>query len=302
MSAPNREVFENSATTTLNGGIDDTQTSITVTDGSVFPSTGNFRLLIGSEIMHVTARSSNTLTVNRGVEGTSAAAHSDLAPARHIITQDGLLRAAQDNSVLWGSSGPLALHKIVDASGNVIDSSYFTIINQSSTVFTDLDGTIGIRKPANAGGDSNTFMAESVSPPFTRIIAFQSRGGRTQTLEHTVCGLAMRDSATNRLIVFCKDYNHGLKIGCYRYTALNTFNSFGFTTQTVDLPEIVWLKIEVDATNAIFSFSPDGVNWYVKLTESKSAFLANIDQVGPVVNQTQSNDPLLARIFHYSAG
>ena len=79
------ELYANNAYSTLGSPItSSSQTSITVTNGSVFPSpTGNqfFRLTITLaatpnttiEIVWVTSRSGNTLTVLRGQEGTTAA-------------------------------------------------------------------------------------------------------------------------------------------------------------------------------------------------------------------------------------
>jgi hypothetical protein len=142
MSLPNREVFKNNASTTLNGAINNSVTSVTVTDGSVFPSTGNFRVLVDTEIMHVTARSTNTLTVNRGVESTTAASHSNLAVITHIVTEDGLKRLGQDGVPLWATTTKPALNKIVNSSGTIIDSTAFTIINQNSSTITDLDGRL----------------------------------------------------------------------------------------------------------------------------------------------------------------
>ena len=78
MTVPLREQFANNAFTTLNGGINNSTTTITVSDGSVFTATGNFRLVVSQEIMLCMARSGNTLTVVRGYEGTGAASHSDL--------------------------------------------------------------------------------------------------------------------------------------------------------------------------------------------------------------------------------
>jgi hypothetical protein len=57
MTAPKREQYSNFGFTTLNGSINNSVTSITVTDGSVFPSVGNFRIRVAQEIMLCTARS-----------------------------------------------------------------------------------------------------------------------------------------------------------------------------------------------------------------------------------------------------
>lgn len=74
-----RTVFTNNARTTLSAGINSVVTSIAVTDGSVFPSpTGGdwAYLTIESgadiEIVKLTARSGNTLTVTRAQDGTTA--------------------------------------------------------------------------------------------------------------------------------------------------------------------------------------------------------------------------------------
>ena len=65
-------------TTTLNGAINDSVTSLTLTDASQFPSSGTNFIIIGSEEISYTGVSDNTLTgLTRGVAGTTAASHSD---------------------------------------------------------------------------------------------------------------------------------------------------------------------------------------------------------------------------------
>lgn len=304
MSLPNREVFKNNASTTLNGAINNSVTTVTVTDGSVFPSTGNFRVLVDDEIMHVTAVSTNDLTVNRGVESTTAASHSNGATITHIVTQDGLYRAGQDSVFLWGYSGRPALGKLVDGSGNIIDSSDFTVTNANSTTLTDQDGTILVRKPNNSGAsENNTFYTVAVTPPMTRIMAFQFRGARTQTIEHLVCGMVIRESSTGKAIVWGKDYNQGTKIAAYRYNSATSFSANSVAPAVIDFPEIIWLKIEIDASLVRYSYSSDGVEWFERATENKTAFIAGaFDQVGFAVNNLQSNDPTIARILHFSPG
>jgi hypothetical protein len=73
--------FTNNAKTTLASGINSTATSATVADGSVFPTleAGEYFYCTfdddtNNEIVKVTARSSNTLTIVRGVDNTTARA------------------------------------------------------------------------------------------------------------------------------------------------------------------------------------------------------------------------------------
>lgn len=72
--------FDTDAITTLAAGITSGATSFDVADGSVLPDTP-FPLTVDDEQMLVTAVSSDTLTVTRGFNGTTAAAHSSGAVA-----------------------------------------------------------------------------------------------------------------------------------------------------------------------------------------------------------------------------
>lgn len=87
--------YANNAATTLNGSITDVATTIVLTDGSAFPSPtggGWFWLTLEAtggviEIVKVTNRTTHTLTVVRGQQGTTAVAWADLATAQHRWTK-----------------------------------------------------------------------------------------------------------------------------------------------------------------------------------------------------------------------
>jgi len=66
----------NNSQTLLDGAITDTDTSMTVLDGSIFPDTP-FAVTIEDEIIYVVAKSGNIFSsLLRGQEGTTAAAHA----------------------------------------------------------------------------------------------------------------------------------------------------------------------------------------------------------------------------------
>lgn len=69
---------KNRAISTLASGITNVATSLTVAsgEGALFPSTFPFHITIENEILECTARSTDTLTVTRAAESTSAAAHN----------------------------------------------------------------------------------------------------------------------------------------------------------------------------------------------------------------------------------
>jgi len=88
-------------TTTLDGAINSSVTTLTLTDASLFPSSGTNFIIIDSEEISYTGVSGNTLTgLTRGVAGTTAASHSDNATVTNST-----------DYVAWGeaASGDLVL-------------------------------------------------------------------------------------------------------------------------------------------------------------------------------------------------
>lgn len=89
--------FSNNATTTLSGAITAGDTTLSVVSAAGFPASGDFTIVIDSEILLVTGIAGSTWTVARGAEGTTAAAHSAGASVTHVLTaaalKDGLVQS-----------------------------------------------------------------------------------------------------------------------------------------------------------------------------------------------------------------
>lgn len=98
------EQIKNFAYTTLAEDLDNSETVITVTDGSVFPSSGNFPVVVDTEIMLCTSRSSNDLTVTRGQESTGAVTHANGAQIRHVLTTGSFARYLEELTGLPGGT------------------------------------------------------------------------------------------------------------------------------------------------------------------------------------------------------
>jgi hypothetical protein len=96
------EKLANTAASTLNGSILANPGTLTVTSATPFPSAGNFRILIDSEILLVTAVAGAVFTVTGGQEGTTAASHSNGAAVTHVLTADAL-------NVFRADAAPLSL-------------------------------------------------------------------------------------------------------------------------------------------------------------------------------------------------
>ena len=110
-------------TTTLNGAINASTTTIVLTDASQFPSSGTNYILIGTEEISYTGISTNTLTgVTRGVRNTTAAIHSDGA----TITNTS-------DYVAWGeaASGDLVIEPGMWSLDNFGDKAICLIANNA---------------------------------------------------------------------------------------------------------------------------------------------------------------------------
>lgn len=105
------ETFINGqSVTTLNGSINNSVTSIIVTDATQLPALPNYRIRIDNELLLVTAISSNILTVLRGIEGTSAASHTSLSFVNFELTQDAMRSDVVNGiinvkSLIYGAKG-----------------------------------------------------------------------------------------------------------------------------------------------------------------------------------------------------
>ena len=102
--------YTNNAKTTLAADINNSVTSATVADGSVFPSLSSgehfyctFDDGTNNEIVKVTARSSNTLTIVRAQDNTSARAFSDGDKAELRITAV-VLEEVSTSTSSWGTN------------------------------------------------------------------------------------------------------------------------------------------------------------------------------------------------------
>jgi hypothetical protein len=94
--------------TTLAASVDGTTTTFIVDAVVGWPSSFPYTLLIdedtiNEEIVEVTGRSSTTLTVVRGLDGTSGTAHSAGASVRHSVSARDF---AEKNQIYYQASAP----------------------------------------------------------------------------------------------------------------------------------------------------------------------------------------------------
>jgi hypothetical protein len=311
MTVPLREQLTNNASTTLNGSIISSDTSITATTGSVFPSTGNFRLKIEDEIIVCTARSGNTLTVTRGAEGTTAASHSSGASIAHILTAAGFARWAQNSNALWApaSQPPFG---IFDTDGKtLLTASDFTWVNQGTSTVTDHNRTIILDVPPASGENCRILYRAAPSPSYTVIAAFDVCG-ILESGSYASFGLMARQSTTGKFYACVYGGNNGVlpfQHAIYKFTNATTFSGSNLTNRAFTLvrPTRFWMKMNDNNTNVTFSVSMDGVNWIQTGQEARGTFLSasggvtGPDQLGFLYNNYGSSlYHALVRLVHWS--
>lgn len=106
----NQEQFSNAAQTTLNGAIGSGTNPIVVAGNTGFPTSAQFRILIDTEIMTVTAGQAGTSwTVTRNSEPyagvSAAAAHANGAVVTHLLTAAALVNAITNLNPIANSYG-----------------------------------------------------------------------------------------------------------------------------------------------------------------------------------------------------
>lgn len=285
-----KELFTNNPVGFLNGDITSSATSATLVDSTMFPSTGNFTIQIGAEIILVTANVSSVLTITRAQEGTTGAAHTSGNIVAGIITAGSLQRLAiqshggtvvsarrqlnfvDGGGVSWTLSDDGSNNK-VDVSASAASGveepwttppavSTLTWVNQSTGSATDDSKGFVLSAPS---GGSNTWASIGVAPPTggvawtftTRLMPLQINALTSGAFGVFLCqGVAsapgIRFGFTGTNIYVVKDNNiEGSFSGSYVNVATDT-----------TVPALVWLRIQNDLTNFTWSASVDGKYWY----------------------------------------
>jgi len=292
------ETCTNLATTTLNGGINNSTTTVVVTSGAVFPSTGNFRILIGSEIMLVTARSTNTLTVVRAQESTSAASHSDLDVVTGPLTAGSLNQSVSDlsQSGVLASTPAAAKDGLVyfptdtdqwtrDNGSSLATMSTlnlftppvlgdFTWANQGSCTTSTTKGGINVQIPADSGLSLRVLHKSKTAPyKITGYFIFNQ-----SSLSYQSCGMGFYDPTGGRLvsmhfIVFDHDYSY---VECCRWGSTTNFNTApAYSFMGTCGYSMGWMQIEYASNTLYFRMSNNGFDWITVYSEAHTAWLSN---------------------------
>lgn len=323
------ERFGNNPSTTLNGAIDDSQTSIIVNAITKFPTSGDFRIIVDSEIMVVTAlggTGNKTWTVTRGAESTSAVAHLDTADVYHIVTAAALENLRSDQEILQGTlagrpaagaEGRLYFPSPADAPNtpgffrdngsswdsygslvpavNVPSLASFSWLNQGSATAVE---NVGIRLTAPASGSDSFRILYKVyggSAPKTLVGCF-SAGARLSNYATSFIGV--RDSSTGRFTILGPLHNSSSRVEVVNYTTVNTYNGTPYGGDWIP-GRPWWFSIYDDAINLYFSIGYDGVTWAEVYRVARTSFLTGGPDQFMFGSNSSNNSPVWMQLWYW---
>lgn len=306
------EQFANNASTTLNGTITSGSATLVVTVATAFPSSPNFRILVDSEIMLVTAVAGTTFTISRAQENTAAAAHTTGTAVTHIFTAGAIAQTIQDHvGIGTYASRPAtasAGSRYVSTDGHIefifdgsnwrplidgvvgtqspLAASFSTHINWGAgTTLTDAQGTVFF-SDTTSGGNENDHSAvlNTAGSTYTLIAGFRPL---TTLAVNSGGGLVITDGT--KLIKWWVVYTaSGLTSQVVTLTNSTTFVANLLTvSMPVSANHTIWFKIVNNGTNRLYSWSADGNNWNLAFSHATGTFLTET-QYGIVISPLNS--------------
>jgi hypothetical protein len=290
------EQYSNNAATTLNGDINDAVTSLVVASAASFPASANYRIIIGSEIMLVTAGAGTTTwTVTRGAESTTPTAHSSGAAVTHVLTAASLLAlpprfsvtdtvaskpsaadsgrlflpsdgfyVERDTGAAWAPWGPL-FPMTPPVSGD------FAWVNQGGASIDTTYGGVHLYAPQSAGDNVRICKKAAPATPYTItacLIPF------IPGYDQNHCGIGFRQSSDGKLHVLTFFYGgSGFSVSSLKYTNPTTYTAGYGDWLLKSSFNCIWFQISDDGVNRICRFSLDGQHFYQTTTIGRTDFL-----------------------------
>jgi hypothetical protein len=325
------EKFKNAGSTTLSAGVNNTSDPVTLTVASAtnFPTAGNFRILIDSEILLVTSVSGTSFTASRAQEGTSIASHSNGSAVALVLTAASLIQAIQDVNIssLWGSrittdrqSGrlffPTDSFQFSRDTGSaweswgLIDKQYdpsglsFSWDNQGTGTVDVTDEGILLVKPDYNTGNPAIRYKTAPSAPYTCDIKFDFNYNPVATQAGVMFG--WRDSSNGKLALLKLLHGDNSFGGIYiengKWTNSTTFSTTynsSVSSNNVFTRLPTWVRLKNDNTNAIVQLSHDGICWYQWHTIGKTDFMTRDQLCFGIIKGTNNTGQVSMKVHSW---
>jgi len=320
------ERFANGGLSSLTAGINDAATSLVVKSALGFPTGGNFRVLVESEIMLVTGVQGNVFAVTRAQEATSAASHDADVAVNHVLTAGALARreieqfasgAIVDRDAA-GQAGRLYLptegyvHRDNGSSWDILSlskvtppsSADFAWVNQGSATVSDTKGVMVLAAPSHATADSMHCLVKSApATPYKITVGFLAQAPLyLNAWNIPQYGICWRESSSGKLLTYgWGTSNYPLIFNCAQWTDPSTLSAGGVITFSAPPIAPYWMRVGDDGTYRTVEISSDGFAWVpVQPPQARTVF-CTANQVGVFVNnwKTSYGIPRVVSVLHW---
>jgi hypothetical protein len=298
-----KEMYSNFVSGSVNTTITSGATSLVVNGYEAFPQSGEFTVVIESEYIHITAGAgTNTWTIERAQEGSTAASHNSGAIIYAVLT-DGSLRklhrvskagtlagARREINFIEGTA--ISITATDDGANDKVDvtinasalkdeaswtrpvSTDFSWVNQGGASVAYVNDGLVLVAPPTSGNSLRIQKITLPSAPYTitarlRLMKINSAGGG---------GMCWRQSSDGKLIRVTFESN---AITIDKFTNETTYSGAGYVSNLgldANAP-MRWIRLKDDNTNRTVSLSADGVNWIVIHSVGRTDYLT-ADQAG----------------------
>jgi hypothetical protein len=319
------EQFSNGGLSSLAEGIDDSVTSLTVKSAVGFPTVGNFRIVVDSEIMLVTNVQGKVFTVSRHQEGTSAASHETDAAVFHVLTAGALAQrdfeqfatGAIANRDTAGQAGRLYLPNegfVSQDNGSLWDmmpltkmtppvSGDFTWVNQGSSTVNTTKGMMVLTPQSSASDSLRLLVKTAPATPYTITVCILPQSAAyTSSYVIPQFGICWRDSASGKITT----YGWGLQSYPLAFAYAQWTNHTTLSAGQYQYPAICqapfWIRFSDDGTNRNVQISSDGFKFAnITAPQGRTVFLT-ADQVGVFANSWKATGltPRVISFLHWS--
>ena len=247
------------------------------------------------EIVKVTAVASNTLTVTRGHDGSTAKTHTSGAKVRHMAIGEDLRNSAThiDATAAHGATGAVVgttntqtlTNKTISASSNTItDIANANVASAAAIADTKL-GTI-----STAGKVQNTATTATSSNSGSAIVSRDASGNFSAgTITASLTGNVTGNASTATTLATARDFQ---LTGDVEASA-QSFNGSGNVTFTTSIANGVIVNADINASAAIDKTKISGT----AITAADTGTVTNTMLAGSIANSKLATDPL-ARANH----
>jgi len=291
------------------GSLTTSATSITVVSatnllGGINPadisSTNDFIIVLdpetsSEEIVRVTAVASNTLTVVRGHDGSTAKTHTSGAKVRHMAIGEDLRNSAThiDATAAHGATGAVVgttntqtlTNKTIDAASNTISNIANANVASAAAIADTKLATI-----STAGKVQNSATTATSSNSGSAIVARDSSGNfSATTITSNLTGNVTGNASTATTLATARNFQI---LGDVEASA-QSFDGSGNVNLTTQISAGVIVNADINASAAIDKTKISGT----AITAADTGTVTNTMLAGSIANSKLATDPL-ARANH----